>query len=372
MFDLNRFNENIHGMRGLAALFVFLLHIYHNKILIFTDYDIFTLETVKSLKSFVSFGSAGVEIFFVISGFLITASLLRHRSISSFLVDRAIRIYPVFLSIHVPLFLVLPLVGWKWMADIGFIEWLGYFISNLLFLPGVFDFKILQSNAWTLSYELLFYLVSCFIYFTLRGRRNLGLYLLSIFIVVTLLYIFPRGVYFLVGAACYLLLRRDPNVLCSTVISPTLMFFVLLVMLGPLRGLIETDRAAIHSDDILTKLAIVPMFFMFMGVIRSQGVISIFLKTKLMQFFGKVSYSLYLWHAVVLSVGSRLFEPLFIKYFDLPPLVAVCALIVSEVLLVIVVSMVSYSLFEDKLGRFLKRLKNKTDIRSEGGQTVVG
>lgn len=28
MFSVDKFNENIHGMRGLAALLVFLLHIY--------------------------------------------------------------------------------------------------------------------------------------------------------------------------------------------------------------------------------------------------------------------------------------------------------------------------------------------------------
>ena len=53
-------------------------------------------------------GGHGVELFFMISGFLIPASLVRHASVGKFFYDRALRILPVFVVLHLVLFVAGP------------------------------------------------------------------------------------------------------------------------------------------------------------------------------------------------------------------------------------------------------------------------
>src|SRR5665213_3449768 len=88
-------NPQIHGLRGLAALIVFVFHIYG-----IADEWHFWPASLADFGFVFRLGRHGVEIFFIISGCLITASLLRHQRAGRFLVDRCIRIYPVFLTIH--------------------------------------------------------------------------------------------------------------------------------------------------------------------------------------------------------------------------------------------------------------------------------
>lgn len=109
-----------------------------------------------------SFGYAGVDIFFVISGFIITTTNLgRRRSPGRFLLDRALRIYPPYwfaLTLALALFWIAPSAFTKDAVD------LRYIIASYLLAPidnatgssgGVPFLKI----AWTLVFEVYFYIV---------------------------------------------------------------------------------------------------------------------------------------------------------------------------------------------------------------------
>ena len=115
-------------------------------------------------------GRHGVELFFTISGYLISGSLVRHGKAKTFLIDRAVRIYPVFLVIHVIVFLTGPLIGYKWMVGLTPVQWTFDFISNALFLPGIFNLPLAQLSAWSLSYEALFYLITAAAFIGFRTR----------------------------------------------------------------------------------------------------------------------------------------------------------------------------------------------------------
>lgn len=327
------------------------------------DFDIMSKFSAYSLKLIINSGSSGVEMFFVISGYLITGSLLRHKNVSSFLMDRAIRIYPVFLSIHIPLFIILPFIGWKWLSGIDFSEWLLYFLSNILFLPGIFELKILQTNAWTLSYELLFYLLSCVIYACLRCRSGFISKLLLALGVAFVLYVYPRGIYFLVGTVLYFTLRKDSECGQSRFLNPDLLFLLVLVLLGPCRSSIGVVGNPIHSTDIMTKLAVIPLFFMFMGVVRSKGFLSLFLRTNIMQYFGKISYSLYLWHAVILSIGNKIFVSILLTKLGWSPGIALFVLVSLEIILTVIISHISYKVFELRFANWLKSKKSKLKLK---------
>jgi peptidoglycan/LPS O-acetylase OafA/YrhL len=120
----------------------------------------------------ISGGFVGVDIFFVISGFLIINQikdgLTENRfSISSFYAQRALRILPVYLLVLVltlaaaPFFLVTPDVYWDFLSsailaplmlsNIGFYETQGYFDISAIEKPLL--------HTWTLSVEEQFYYV---------------------------------------------------------------------------------------------------------------------------------------------------------------------------------------------------------------------
>ncbi|WP_280154891.1 acyltransferase [Piscinibacter sp. XHJ-5] len=104
-------------------------------------------------------GNSGVDLFFVLSGYLIYGTLMRRpQSFGAFMIRRVRRIYPAFLVVFVTymaLAFAIPSLGAKLPAT-GLPS---YFLANLLLLPGLFPIEPLITVAWSLSYEMFFYLL---------------------------------------------------------------------------------------------------------------------------------------------------------------------------------------------------------------------
>jgi peptidoglycan/LPS O-acetylase OafA/YrhL len=147
------FLPSIQGLRGVAALSVLIVHLYDMPLLAG-----FLPRVPGWFHGTINMGGHGVELFFMISGFLIPASLVRHASVAKFFYDRALRILPVFVVLHFVLFTAGPIVGYKFFKDIDAASYLGIFLANLLFVPEVLGLPIGQQNAWTLTYEWAFYI----------------------------------------------------------------------------------------------------------------------------------------------------------------------------------------------------------------------
>src|SRR5258708_33978043 len=108
----------------------------------------------------------------MISGFLFPASLVRHGSISKFFFDRVLRIMPVFVVLHLALFTVGPIVGYKFFRGIDIGHYLEFFFANLFFLQHGLGLPIAQQNAWTLTYEWAFYIWVALILAAVARLRN--------------------------------------------------------------------------------------------------------------------------------------------------------------------------------------------------------
>lgn len=143
------------GLRGAAVLLVFLQH-YAVQALLFIELGPVAGEVAALLRNF---GTLGVELFFVLSGFLIYGTLLRRRpGFAPFMRRRAQRLYPAFLCVF------LPLLAWHVAHGTGKIPadllLAGLAIlANLLFIPGVFAMEPIMTVAWSLSWEMALYLV---------------------------------------------------------------------------------------------------------------------------------------------------------------------------------------------------------------------
>lgn len=138
---------NLQILRALAAYLVFLTH--------FGQYA----GPVLPRADFLAFGSAGVDVFFVLSGFIMFVSTSgRGQSVGAFLTRRVARVVPVYWLVT-GLIALMALAGLK---PIGVMEFRPeYLIQSLLFLPFSRGGYIepLVSVGWTLDYEMFFYVV---------------------------------------------------------------------------------------------------------------------------------------------------------------------------------------------------------------------
>jgi peptidoglycan/LPS O-acetylase OafA/YrhL len=144
------------GLRGFAVFLVFLVH-FATFTAPFVRGESMTAAIASSMGSI---GHAGVDLFFVLSGYLIYGSLIvRRQEFGRFMLRRIERIYPTFIVVLLAyLALSFALPRRSKLPD-SFPQAVLYVIQNVALLPGIFRIQPIITVAWSLSYEMLFYLV---------------------------------------------------------------------------------------------------------------------------------------------------------------------------------------------------------------------
>jgi peptidoglycan/LPS O-acetylase OafA/YrhL len=104
-------------------------------------------------------GHSGVDLFFVLSGYLIYGATIRHAApFARFLRRRVQRIHPTFLAVLSLYLLLSVLFPAQSKIPRGFVPAAGYLAANVLLLPGLFPIEPIITVAWSLSYEFAYYL----------------------------------------------------------------------------------------------------------------------------------------------------------------------------------------------------------------------
>ncbi len=294
----------VDGLRGLAAVGVLCCHLLQCSVLGPT------LEKVlpAPILFLCCYGSHGVQVFFVISGFVIAHSLRNveptGRAIGNFILRRQLRL-------DLPYWAALALVLASTAVEAvtpgltpRTLPGAGNVIVNLLYLQNVVGATQIVGVAWTLCLEVQFYLVFILILaFSRRvagqvtmGRVPLsavalvgGLGLLSLLDqsagVVAAPWFIPFWFYFAAGVLCYWHLRGrlHPAVFWS---------FMGAFVAIPVR----TDWVSI-ATGFTTAL----VFF----AVGRAGKLTTWLGGPVWKYLGKTSYSFYLVHLPVLSIILR-------------------------------------------------------------------
>ncbi|MGH3298042.1 MAG: acyltransferase family protein, partial [Trebonia sp.] len=135
------------ALRGFAALCV-----------VFDHGSTLLLLPVRSfLYQWLNLGQYGVFVFFLVSGYIVPASLERKGSVRGFWISRAFRLYPMFLLVLV-LSAVAYETGHGTVANAG--EHPGAAVLGWLFMMQNLAAGInVPVVTWTLSYEMVFYLL---------------------------------------------------------------------------------------------------------------------------------------------------------------------------------------------------------------------
>jgi exopolysaccharide production protein ExoZ len=115
------------------------------------------------------FGQFGVDIFFVLSGFVIAMVARTNVSAVQFFVDRITRVAPLY-WILTTCVVVIAIVQPNLLHSTTFK--IGYYFQSLLFLPHfeTSGLRPLLEVGWTLNFEMLFYVVSTFVLLVARSN----------------------------------------------------------------------------------------------------------------------------------------------------------------------------------------------------------
>ncbi len=134
------------GLRGLAALVVVLFH--------YTTQYRKLIDPAAQPWFELNWGHYGVQLFFIISGFVIFMTVNRAKSVWQFAAWRFARLYPVFWVCVAVTFVVTkitPLPG----IDLTLRD----FVLNLTMVPRAFGATLVDGAYWTLFYEMGFYVL---------------------------------------------------------------------------------------------------------------------------------------------------------------------------------------------------------------------
>jgi peptidoglycan/LPS O-acetylase OafA/YrhL len=154
------------ALRGFAALCV-----------VFDHGSTLLLQPARDfLYHVLNLGQYGVFVFFLVSGYIIPASLERKGSVRSFWVSRAFRLYPMYL-------VAIALSALAYYTGLGTIDGaehhpLTSVTSWALMLPNLLTGVNVPNVTWTLSYEMVFYLLLAAL-FSWNAHRRSGTYALT-------------------------------------------------------------------------------------------------------------------------------------------------------------------------------------------------
>lgn len=186
------FNTAAHGLRGVAAMMVFaghLLggtarHIYHDD-----------PAYAQAVDAPWHLGTAGVVLFFIISGFVILPSVVRY-SPGAFALRRFMRLYPLFLALTL-LFVALNCVTHAFpKLNDPLTIFAGLTFTNLFF-----GTEQLTPNAWSLTFETIFYALICLVVYFAVHRPNRVALILAAAVSLAFIAFFPIACFFVGGVA---------------------------------------------------------------------------------------------------------------------------------------------------------------------------
>jgi peptidoglycan/LPS O-acetylase OafA/YrhL len=304
---------------GLRAVAVMLVIIFHSR------------------PEWLPGGFIGVDVFFFLSGFLITQIVVKSLESSrfsylDFIAGRIRRLFPAYVAMVCGCLLVAPLIllpgEFERLAETALASLL--FLSNVFFYQnlGYFDAAAEQQlllHTWSLAVEWQFYLVFplvLWVGFRLNGRALPVLILLGVASLILNLALTPENARF----TFFMLPARAWELIAGGLLGLAYMNGKLIGVereIFSVAGLALLAVALVYFDSNTPfpgSAAIVPILatglIVFNTVRGESGLLTKVLSYRVLVLIGQMSYSLYLWHWPVLLYARFYFG----EYLSLPQL----------------------------------------------------
>ncbi|MYL99000.1 acyltransferase family protein [Novosphingobium sp. FGD1] len=344
-----RYLTNIQQLRGISAFVVLLAHVLQS-----------AQKRVFGDDSFLIDGGVGVDIFFVISGFIMVGvthdAFGAPGSSRSFMIRRMARIVPIY-WLYTAVLIALLIAAGKPPAAMEI-------VTSFLFIPlddGTGRFRPILGQGWTLELEMMFYVIfaAC-----LAFRRSTGMALLCAALValpIAGMFIHSGPFHFwtsaillefLIGVLIGLAYRsRKPTDFpghIPLILGIIAIWLVAVRVLGP--GNIYDWRFGSWA----AAGAVVAIAVFARQTENRKGVLS---------WLGDISYSLYLVHILVLLVVAKVSDEMFGERITPGLGVAYVAVTIAGSLLA---AAISYRWIERPMERFVRGLFEKSPSRPSG------
>lgn len=278
---------SVQALRGIAALMVCIFHLATHK-----DPSRPLLAEDNTVRELAMIGPVGVFIFFVISGFILPFAMNKSNykigQIGSFLVKRVYRLYPPYLVI---LLLTTGMLIWNnYYQGIAFeFKW-SEFISHIFYLTHILHFDWYNPIFWTLAIEFQFYIFLGLIFPIWNSEKWIARVLSIVSLVIASWY------------------WRDDRFLISY-ISPFVMGYAVYLMKLKKSKWIEALFYIAISSIVIWKYF--GWHWLIASIAAVVAILFFSLNFKPFQYLGKVSYSLYLLHAMFGGLAIYLLMPYF-------------------------------------------------------------
>jgi peptidoglycan/LPS O-acetylase OafA/YrhL len=277
------------GLRGIAVFGLFLVH-----------YASMAQGTPAFAHAISEGGHHGLELFFALSGYLIYRAAMSPRlEFGKFLLRRARRLYPTFLAVF-GLYVVL---SFLFPAESRIPSNPGgaalYLLANLALLPGVFPIVPMITVAWSLSYELAYYL-ACPALVLLLGLRR-----------------WPAGwriAFWLAFAAVWYATTRGNDLRAMLFVSGILVYEARDLRVPAVPAVLLAVLSFVAAGTgVLVGPVKFAVFFVTLGLLCIAafrgGRLARVLSWAPLRWLGETSYSYYLIHGLVIK-GIAVFLPL--------------------------------------------------------------
>lgn len=305
--------ESIQVIRGIAAILVLLFHASY----------LVQYRLGYNLTPYFWFGYSGVDIFFVLSGFIIFYTTSNHTTRSTFFLRRLLRIYPMY---WMAIFLVLVIAYSSQALHLGSDSSISNAVTDASFFSKLGTFLLIPKSSdiikisWTLSYEMAFYSLFAIFFFY---SKNLFIAILMLWATLSLVTAFyfkmdyaqpdnpmiaminPIMIEFIFGCGIAILCLKYKNIFSNRKL--TWLFFLLMSI-----GIISYISSVMLVTHEFTKLASTNQYSRFIIYGMPAAIIifsSIYLPIsyfKWLTFLGDASYSIYLFHYPIMGVMAKL------------------------------------------------------------------
>jgi len=293
------------AIRGIAILLVIL----HNESSVFPS---------LGLESLFANGWMGVDLFFVLSGFLITGILVDSKAaegyFKNFYIRRGLRIWPLYYSLLLFMFLIVPALGPS-EAHTVFEKsspWWAYplFLQNF-FVPSPTSAAGPLAVTWSLAIEEQFYLVWPWMvrYASLARIRQLTILVICLSPLLRL-YLSTRDVNLYTNVFCRLdglmagaliaLLVRSETFSPSAFVRPAWIMFIVALPLAFATEALGT-RSIVFSLSAMASAALV-----YLALFARTHWLQRLLTNRFLIHTGTISYGLYLLHKIPFDVAKSL------------------------------------------------------------------
>lgn len=358
--------KNLDASRFFAFILVFLAHCF-----VSTDSEIQHSNTFQFVYSWGKVGVLGLEYFFVLSSFLISMIIFteldetKEFSVKNFLIRRSLRVWPLYFLILL-IGLIVSVSAGLFNADLEPLPpwpYLVFFVVNFYIIEHGTEFLFFIAFLWSISIEEQFYIAWSFL---IKFLSDYFVHFCYLMILASLLFRVlnledSRQLYFNtvsalgnfgVGGLLAFGLHNRHRLIRRVILIPkkyvAIIYVLLVLSIIFYHQLSDNDVFSVFSRLYFS------LFFAYVILEQAEGRYNLFNfgRKKIFTYLGKISYGLYCFHGVVITLLLQALPMIFpeqngfMVYFLFPVVIFILTVLVSHL---------SYRYFE----RYFLKLKKR-------------